>query len=317
MNFKEHECLDRTIIINFPNDWIVKEKDKKLLKVSFPIGPYPTLDCYINCFDNPKINTDEKIKKYLLDGIDFVDKIEKLSQNTYILKHKIKSDGDNLLLFKLVNVLETRTFREIRFSLAWPDNDEANKFVDNISKVLEIVINKIKFSKVKTPFDEIGVIKNKLSNLVLERNIFWKKLEIFLPKRWTIVQDSSDKSVVIKVDSNKNLNLIFEFFEIKVNQDSQNKDQIVTNFINEITKDVFVEDKALVKADDNNYLFSFYSIENNKDENLKNYIWYRICVKDSYIKIVSFIFTYNFKLNNVGELYYDKINNLIKSAELN
>ena len=317
MNFKEHECLDRTIIINFPNDWIIKEKNKNLLKVSFPIGPYPTLDCYINCFDNPKINTDEKIKKYLLDGIDFVDKIEKLSQNTYILKHKIKSDGDNLLLFKLVNVLETRTFREIRFSLAWPDNDEANKFVDNISKVLEIVINKIKFSKVKTPFDEIGVIKNKLSNLVLERNIFWKKLEIFLPKRWTIVQDSSDKSVVIKVDSNKNLNLIFEFFEIKVNQDSQNKDQIVTNFINEITKDVFVEDKALVKADDNNYLFSFYSIENNKDENLKNYIWYRICVKDSYIKIVSFIFTYNFKLNNVGELYYDKINNLIKSAELN
>ena len=52
MNFKEHVCFDRTIIINFPDDWIIKEKNKNLLKVSFPIGPYPTLDCYINCFDN-------------------------------------------------------------------------------------------------------------------------------------------------------------------------------------------------------------------------------------------------------------------------
>ena len=69
MNFKEYVCFDRTIIINFPDDWIVKEKDRNLLKVSFPIGPYPILDCYINCFDNPKINTDEKIKEYILDGM--------------------------------------------------------------------------------------------------------------------------------------------------------------------------------------------------------------------------------------------------------
>ena len=81
MIFKEHAAFDRTIIINFPHDWKIKEKDRNLLKVSFPIGPYPTLDCYINCFDNPKINTDEKIKKYLLDGIDLVEKIENLPEN--------------------------------------------------------------------------------------------------------------------------------------------------------------------------------------------------------------------------------------------
>ena len=221
------------------------------------------------------------------------------------------------LLFKLVNVLKPRTFREIRLSLAWPDNEEANKFVNNISKVLETVIKKIKFSKVKTEFDEIGVIKNKLNNLILEKNIFWRNLEIFLPKRWTKIEDSAEKAVTISVDSTKNFNLLFEFFEVKTNQDNKNKDQIATNFINEITKNVVVESQSLVKAGDDNYLFSFYSIESNKDEAYKNYIWYRICVRNSYIKIVSFVFTYKIELNNVGELYYNKINDLIKSAELN
>ena len=317
MNFKEHVCFDRTIIINFPDDWIIKEKDKNLLKVSFPIGPYPTLDCYINCFDNPKINTDEKIKKYLLDGLDFVDKIENISENIYTLKHKFKSEGDNLLLFKLVNVLKPRTFREIRLSLAWPDNEEANKFVDNISRILEIVINKIKFSKVKTAFDEIGVFKNKLNNLILEKNTFWGNLEIFLPKRWIKIQDFSGKSVVINVDNSKNFNLFFEYFDIKIKKNNENKDQIAANFINQITKDVLVEGQSLVKAGEDNYLFSFNSIENNADENIKNNIWYRMCIRGSYIKIVSFIFTYKIEFSNKGILYYNKINDLIKSAELN
>lgn len=317
MNFKEHVCLDKTITINLPDNWVVKEKDRNLLKVSFPTGPYPSLDCYINCFDNPKINTDEKIKKYLLDGIDLEDKIENLPKNIYTLKHKLKSEGDNLLLFKIVNVLKPRTFREIRFSLAWPDNEEANKIVDNIIKVLEIVIKKIKFSKDKTVFDEIGVIQNKLNNLILEKNTFWKNLEIFLPKRWKKIENSSSKSVAINVDSTRNFNLLFEYFDIKINQDNENRDQVATNFINEITRDVSVEGQSLEKAGEDNYLFSFYTIENNRDEKIKNHIWYRICVKESYIKIVSFIFTYKIEFNNIGTLYYNKINDLIKSAELN
>ena len=317
MNFKEHVCFDRTIIINFPDDWIIKEKDKNLLKVSFPIGPYPTLDCYINSFDNPKINTDEKINKYLLDGVDFADKIENLPQNIYMLKHKFKTDGDSLLLFKLVNVLKPRTFREIRFSLTWPDNKEANKFVDNISKILEIVIKKIKFSKVKTAFDEIGVFKNKLNNLILEKNTFWRKLEIFLPKRWTKIRDNEAKSVIINVDKAKNFNLFFEFFDIKISQKTNNKDQIAASFINQITKDVLIEDQSLVKAGEDNYLFSFNSSEKIADEDFKNYIWYRMSVRGSYINVASFIFTYKTELNNLGILYYNKINDLIKSAELN
>ena len=59
MNFKEYSFLDKSILIKFPNDWIVKEQDDNLIKVSFPSGPYPTLDCYLSCFDNPKINTED------------------------------------------------------------------------------------------------------------------------------------------------------------------------------------------------------------------------------------------------------------------
>ena len=45
MNFKEYSFLDKSIFIQFPDDWVVKEQDDNLIKVSFPFGPYPTLDC--------------------------------------------------------------------------------------------------------------------------------------------------------------------------------------------------------------------------------------------------------------------------------
>ena len=186
MNFKEYSFLDKSILIKFPNDWIVKEQDDNLIKVSFPSGPYPTLDCYLSCFDNPKINTEDKIKQYLLNGIDTGQEVENILDNLYVLKHKFKSEGDNLLLIKIVSILKPRTFREVRFSLAWPDNEEANKIVSKISKTLENVISKIKFSEVKTAFDELGIIKNKLDNLILQKNVFWEKLEILLPKKWII-----------------------------------------------------------------------------------------------------------------------------------
>ncbi len=48
------------------------------------------------------------------------------------------------------------------------------------------MISKIKFSEIKTAFDELGIIKNKLDNLILQKNVFWEKLEISLPKRWII-----------------------------------------------------------------------------------------------------------------------------------
>ena len=72
-----------------------------------------------------------------------------------------------------------------------------------------------------------------------------------------------------------------------------------------------------MKAGEHSFLFSFYSLENNDGIQFKNHIWYRICVKDSKILIVSFVFSYKLKTTIIGEAYYNKINELIKSSELN
>ena len=317
MNFKEYSFLDKSIFINFPDDWFVKEQDDNLIKVSFPFGPYPTLDCYLSCFDNPKINTNDKIRQYLLNGIDDGKEVEKILDDVYVLKHKFKSEGDNLLLIKIISILKPRTFREVRFSLAWPDNEEANKIVSKISKTLDNVISKIKFSEEKTAFDELGIIKNKLDNLILKKNVFWEKLEILLPKRWIINNKNEENSVNLELDKIYQLGLFFEYFEINISEKEKTQDEIVTSFLNEITKDVLVNDQKLVKAGADSFLFSFYSIENSEGTQFKNHIWYRICVKDSKILIVSFVFSYKLKTNVIGEAYYNKINELIKSSELN
>ena len=317
MNFKEYSFLDKSILIKFPDDWVVKEQDDNLIKVSFPFGPYPTLDCYLSCFDNPKINTNDKIRQYLLNGIDAGKEVEKILDDVYVLKHKFKSEGDNLLLIKIVSILKPRTFREVRFSLAWPDNEEANKIVSKISRTLDDVISKIKFSEVKTAFDELGIIKNKLDNLILQKNVFWEKLEILLPKRWIINNKNEENFVNLELDKIYQLSLFFEYFEININKKEKTQDEIVTSFLNEITKDVAVNDQKLVKAGEDSFLFSFYSIENNEGTQFKNHIWYRICVKDSKILIVSFVFSYKLKTKIIGEIYYNKINELIKSSELN
>ena len=317
MNFKEYSFLDKSILIKLPGDWVVNEQDENLVKVSFPFGPYPTLDCYFSCFDNPKINTNDKIKKYLLNGIDAGKQVEKILDDVYVLKHKFKSEEDNLLLIKIVNILKPRTFREVRFSLAWPDNEEANKIVSKISRTLDNVISNIKFSEVKTAFDELGIIKNKLDNLILQKNVFWEKLEILLPKRWIVNTKNEENSVNLQLDNIYQLDLFFEYFEINISKKEKTQDEIVTSFLNKITKDVIVNDQKLVKAGEDSFLFSFYSIENNKGTQFKSHIWYRICVKDSKILIVSFVFSYKLKTKIIGKVYYNKINELIRSSELN
>jgi len=317
MNFKEYSFLDNSILIKLPDSWVVKKQDDNLIKVSFPFGPYPTLDCYFNCFDNPKINTNDKIRQYLLNGVDSDKEVVNILDNVYVLKHKFISEGDNLLLIKIVSILKPRTFREVRFSLAWPDNEEANKIVSRLSRTIDDVVSEIKFSKLKTAFDDQGIIRNKLDNLILKKNVFWEKLEILLPKRWIINNRNHESYVNLELDKIYQLSLFFEYFEINISRKDKKQDEIVTSFLNEITKDVAVNDQTLVKAGEDNFLFSFYSIENNEGTQFKNHIWYRICVKDLKILIVSFVFSYKLKTKIIGEVYYNKINELIKNSELN
>ena len=317
MIYKEYSFLDKSITIQFPDDWVVKEQNYNLIKVSFPFGPYPTLDGHLSCFDNAKINTSDEIRKYLLNGIDASKEVKNILDNVYVLKHKFKAEGDNLLLIKIVNILKPRTFREVRFSLAWPDNEEANKIVSKLSKILDDMVTKIKFSELKTVFDDRGIIKNKLDNLILQKKVFWGKLVILLPKRWIINNKNEENFVNLELDKIYQLGLFFEYFKINISKKDKKQDEIVTSFLNEITKDVVVNDQKLVRAGEDSFLFSFYSIENNEGTQFKSHIWYRICVKNSKILIVSFVFSYKLKAKIIGEVYYNKITELIKSSELN
>ena len=129
---KKYSFLEKTLNISFPRDWKVDYKEYNLVEIKFPFGPYPTLGCYLKCFDGPKINTEAKIQSYLLKGLENQSSIEKQGDFTYILKCKFKAEGENLIIWKILHLLKPRSFREIRFSMAWPDQDEANILIDNI-----------------------------------------------------------------------------------------------------------------------------------------------------------------------------------------
>ncbi|MAJ24776.1 MAG: hypothetical protein CMP36_04630 [Rickettsiales bacterium] len=315
MNFKEYSFLGDTIILSIPEDWLVEKKDNNLIKINFPTGPYPSLDCYLKCFDDPKINTVEKIEEYLSDGITGKKKLLNMGKNTYILEHKFISEKENLLLWKVVNLLIPRSFREIRFSLAWPDNQEANIIVKDISEKINLVIKNIKFNKEKTKFDELGVLSNKLNKSKLTKYSFWNKFDFFLPVRWDVQENKKDKFVNVVID--KKYYLLFEYFEIKKNSNKENNDKVISEFISEITKEVKVEGEILTKSEDGKYLFSFYSIETTDNKEFKNYIWYLFFLGEAKLFMISFIFNFEKQNSLTGNVYYNKIDNLIKNSELN
>jgi hypothetical protein len=234
-----------------------------------------------------------------------------------MLEYKLKSEGDNLLIYKIIEYLKPRSFREIRLSLAWPENQEANRIVSDISDAISIILNKIKFSKVKTIFDEVGVEKNKLNNIRLKKLSFWDKLTIYFPERWVLKEDKKNKFVNVEIKKEKNLNLFFEILQIKVDNNKKDNDQIISNFLKEVTKDVVLEKQTLIKAEEDNYIFSFDTLEKNNLTEFQNHIWYRIFIKEGNILMISFVFNYKVEDILIGEVYYNKINELIKSSELN
>ena len=231
MKYKDYAFLDNTIKINFPFSWTIKEKDMNRIKISFPFGPYPTLDCHFNCFDEATINSEDKIKSYLLDGAVKPNKINKLKKDVFSLEQKIQSKGENLLIFSILCILKPRSFREVKFSLAWPDNSEANNIIESIYKDILLVINKIEFKKRFTVHDEAGVLKKKLNHINLVKNIFWEKFSISFPKRWIVKENIKEKLVNVEVDKNKEFNLFFEYFEIKIDDNKKNNDTMVANFL--------------------------------------------------------------------------------------
>ena len=86
IKYVKHSFLQETFNISFPRDWKIRHKDDNLVEIIFPFGPYPVLGCHLKCFDGPKINSEAKIKEYLLEGIKSQSIIRKLNDFTYLLK---------------------------------------------------------------------------------------------------------------------------------------------------------------------------------------------------------------------------------------
>ena len=316
MLLNNYHFLDKTISIKLPKEWTLNDKDSYVKKIKFPFGPYPTLDVYISCFDDPKINSEDKIKEYLLEGIETKNEILKIKSNTYVLKYEFVSDSENLLIWKILNLLKPRNFREVRLSLAWPNNPEANSMLKNVSNIMPDIIKNIDFNKDMTNFDDLAVLKYKIKNIRLKKHIFWQLLKIFLPERWSIYKDQKENYVNIEIDKEKKIFLFFEYFDVEKKASLKNNDKTIKEFIENITKDVSIQNSKLVKADTSNYIYKFYTIEKNQNDKISNHIWYRILVRIDKITISSFVFNYNLQNKNIGELYLDKIDELIKSSEI-
>ncbi len=313
---RKYIFLDKTIFIKFPRDWFLSQKDENLFEIKFPHGPYPVLGCYVNCFDGPKINTEEKIKKYLLGETKSGNKVEKKDSKTFFLHYEFNAQDEKLIMWKVLNYLEPRSFREIRLSLSWPNNKDANHLVGDILNKMKKVLANIDFNPEKTEYDNLAVLNYKLQNIKLKKYKFWDSLHIFFPIRWTIRKNKSDNLISLTVNEKEGLNLFFEFFNIDIKKNIENNDSTIKQFLEEITHGVTVSSESLIKSDNNNYIFSFVSNEILDTNEVINRISYRMNIKETKLLITSFVFSYKKQKESIGTAYYKKIDNLIKSSEL-
>ena len=312
----KHSFLEKTINISLPDVWKVEQKDYNMAEVKFPFGPYPVLGCYFKCFDGPKINSEEKIKSYLLEGVENNVPVEKSNNSTFILKTEFKAQEENLILWKILYFLKPRSFREIRFSMAWPNQKEANALIDEILDLMPDVINNLEFNNEQTIYDQSAIIEYKLEKIKLKKHFLWSALNINIPEKWNLKIDKVDKFANVEIIDKSSFNLFFEYFDIAKKANNENNDSIVTKFIEDITKDVVISNERLIKSDNDNYIFSFYSEEKVNDIQTINHMWYRFALRSSKILIASFVFNYIKEEQIIGRVYKAKIDNLIKNCEL-
>ena len=312
----KHSFLEKTINISFPEVWKVKQKLYNMAEVKFPFGPYPVLGCYFKCFDGPKINSDEKIKSYMLEGVENNISIEKPNNSTFILKTEFKAQEENLILWKILYFLKPRSFREIRFSMSWPNQSEANVLMDKVLDLMPEVIKNIEFNNEQTIYDQSAILEYKLEKTKLKKHFLWSVLNINIPEKWSLKINKEEKFANIEIIDNSHFNFFFEYFDINKKANNENNDVIVTKFIGDITKDVVISNESLIKSDNDNYIFSFYSEEKINDIQTINHMWYRFALRPSKILIASFVFNYKKEEQITGRIYKKKIDNLIKSSEL-
>ena len=108
--------LDNTICIDIPSDWKARKKKEDLLEITFPFGNYPVLDINVKCIDDPKINTEKKIENFLKNNLKFDTDIISITKDTYYVEYMVKTETENLHLWKVLHYLKPRSFRLINLS---------------------------------------------------------------------------------------------------------------------------------------------------------------------------------------------------------
>ena len=319
---KKIELLKSTATLFFPKNCDIEHKDSNTLEVSFFKEKYPVLGIHIQCFDNPKLNTEHRIKEYLIDDAQLNFKLERKKNNFY-LNYEIKVENEKLVIYKVLSFLKPRTFRLMRFALTWPDSKGVKKIIDPILETLSVIVSSVNFSTSRTVYDELASLDYKLSSSRLLNYDFWNAIKLEIPSKWK-VEHSKDKDFAnIFMDSKDNFYFLIERFFINLNKNStskqNNNDKLVENLIKEITKEVNITNAKFKKSEDNNYLFYFVATEQDPKDStdiIRNKIWYRIKVLEEKILIISFVFELASNIEIKNQIYLEKLNQIIDSSEI-
>ena len=323
-NFKKVYLLEKIIEFEIPKDWNLEKKNSKLFVLTFPYGKYPLLDINVEVFDDPKIKSEADIFKFLIEGIKDIKKPKKLCDNTYLLNYKVESEADNLFLWKVLNFNKPRGFRLLRLSLGWTKTQEADKIVELIVNDLNKVFNSIKFFQGRHKYDDLASLDFKIKNINLIKLDFWNIFKISLPKRWNYKIDEKSGEVFVSIDNSNNYQFFFEKMHMdieKLKKKFEDSEKLILKLIENMTRDVLIEEQSLKKTDNNNYLFSFTTkelIKQNSKSNiiLLNKIWYRMKIHSNKIIIISFILNYKEDFFERGLIFSNKIDNLISNSEI-
>lgn len=313
--FRKISILDNSIEFSIPYKWKVKYKSAASIEFNFPFGIYPKLGVNVECFDNPKLISKKDIDLYLTDGINNNKKPEKIAANTLTINYEIKTAEDNLILWKVLNILKPRGFRIVRLSLSWPNNTNANEIVSEVLKDIKEVINCISFSTQKTVFDDLASLEYKLKSARLEDKELWNIFKISLPKRWRLVENFSNQTAFVTLDEEK-FHLFLENIKLNWNKEIISPEKTAIKLIEEMTKNIVISEQVFKKSEDN---FIFYFLVNERDKenrNFCNHIWYRIKVFKNNIKIISIVLNFEDVVKSEGEIYVKYINNKISNSEI-
>ena len=316
---KKIDLLNKTVTMFFPEEANITKKSLKTLEVTFSKDKYPALGINLECFENPKLNKIEKIKEFLCDNLNINTNVIIRDENFFKLNYEVKVENEKLVIWKILHYLKPRSFRLLRISLTWPDNNEADGLVKPILKRIPSIIDAIKFNFSKTLYDDLASLEYKLASAKYKNYKFWNIFNLKIPTKW--IADFSDNKNFAKIymNSSKNFHFLIEKFDINLKSSkSENKDKVVEKLIEEITREVSITDAKLKKSENNDYLFYFLAKEKLSEESniIQNKIWYRIKVLETKIVIISSVFELSSKIELENKIYLEKLDQIIEASEI-